>query len=357
MPLKSCRIDKGTASGRLTDDGRSIRLTGLSAGSVHQLTIEHTAPEGLAGAVRAPAFRLELHRPLPAGDEDADPLKISVRCSDAAPATRALAWPVLSAGNGSFANGVYSVSLSFQVPGRSFILNHEIEGAGLVTNWIENDQVRFACAVADPVSAYRKIHVAVLPHHVVEWDPDDLGSHPLFTPLIVSASDIRHRVDAERDGLHPLWHGHTLELTRGSRIAICSTFAFQSGLLGLLKFALGKELPPGRFKIDPNHEEGFKFNVQLASDLFEYLQSHRREMAGGNIMTHVVSAALARLQREYALDDGEEGWKSYANLVALADWLAERKLGHWSDKDFDPALVATDLHPHQMPVEHGSEHD
>ena len=65
VPLKSFRIDNGAAVARLTDDGKSIRLSGLSAGSVHQLAIEHTPPEGLARAVRVPVFRVVLHRPLP----------------------------------------------------------------------------------------------------------------------------------------------------------------------------------------------------------------------------------------------------------------------------------------------------
>ena len=285
------------------------------------------------------------------------PMSVSIRSADAAPAARALPWPVLEAGNGSFVNGVYSVSLSRQVPGRSFTLSHRVEGAGLITNWIENGQAEFACAVADPVSAYRRVHVTDVPHQVVEWDPDDLGSHPRFTPMIVSASDIRHQVDSERDGLHRLWHGRVLQLTRGSRIAICATFAFQSGLLGLLDFLLREELEPGRFVVEPSLEEGFKFKVYLARDLFEHLRHHRQEIAGWNIMTHVVSAALSHLRRECASDDGEEGWKSYSNLVAFADWLEERELGHWSDEDFDPAFVATNLYPHRVPAEHGSEDD
>lgn len=279
------------------------------------------------------------------------PMKISVRSSDAAPSARALSWPVLEAGSGSFVDGVYTVSVAHRVRGRSFTLDHRVEGTGLIANWIENGQVTFACGAAAPVSAYRKVHVAQVPQQVVEWDPDDLGSGPLFTPMILSASDIRHRVDAARDGLHRLWHGRTLQLARGARIAICSTFAFQSGLLGLLHFSLREELDPGRFRVEPSQEGGFKFRVFLAKDLFEHLQHHRQEMEGWNIMTHVVSAALAHLQRGYVSDDGEEGWKSYSNLVAFADWLEEKKQAHWSDDDFDPAFVATNLYPHCVPTE------
>lgn len=285
------------------------------------------------------------------------PMIVSVRSSDPAPSARVLPWPVLEAGNGSFVNGVYSVTITHMAPGRSFFLHHDIEGAGLITNWLENHQAKFACVVADPVSAYRRFHFANEPRHAVEWDPNDLGSRPIFTPMIVSTSDIFHRVDAERDELHQLWHGRVLQLTRGSRIAICSTFAFQSGLLGLLDFHLREDLDLGRFTVEPSLEEGFKFKVYLARDLFEHLRHCRLEIAGRNIMTHVVSAALAHLQHEYATDDGEEGWKSYSNLVSFAEWLRERKCGHWSDDDFDPAFAATSLYPHRVPSEYGREDD
>ena len=283
-------------------------------------------------------------------------MKVSVRSTDPAPATRALAWPVLEPGNGGFVNGVYSVSLSFPVPGRSLAIDHEVEGAPLITNWIEARQTQFACAVADPRSAYRRVHRADAPHQLIEWNPDDLGSHPRFTPMILSVSDIQHRVDAERDGLHPLWHGHLLQLTPGSRIAICSTFAFRAGLLGLLDFRLDEELKPGWFRLETSHEEGFKFKVHLARDLFAHLRftPNRRELTGWNIMTHVVSAALTHL-RDYASEDGEEGWRSFPNLVAFADWLSQKGMGHWSDDDFDPAFTATRLYRHRVPTEHGGE--
>ena len=73
VPLRSCRIaDESTVTGRLTEDRRSIRLSGLSSGSVHQLTVEHAIPDELAEIVRAPVFRVELRRLLLTGDDDAD---------------------------------------------------------------------------------------------------------------------------------------------------------------------------------------------------------------------------------------------------------------------------------------------
>lgn len=49
-------------SGQLEDDKTSIRLLGLTAGT-YTIAIEYNAPPGFDDAVRAPVFRVDLHRP------------------------------------------------------------------------------------------------------------------------------------------------------------------------------------------------------------------------------------------------------------------------------------------------------
>ena len=189
--------------------------------------------------------------------------------------------------------------------------------------------------------------------HVVTWVPDDLGTYPLFTPMIVCAEDMTHRVKARRDGVNMLWEGREINLVKGSKLAVCSTFAFQSGVRGLLDFVEQKDMPAGRFRVYASREEGFRFKVHLASDLFLGLQARyvRQHALGGNVMTHVVSAVLSLLRQDFADDDGDEGWRSYANLVALAGELENHSLPNWSDDDFAPELAATTLYPHKLPTD------
>ena len=66
-------------------------------------------------------------------------------------------------------------------------------------------------------------------------------------------------------------------------------------------------------------------------------------------MTHIVTACLARLQRDDTEDDGGSGWRSHRNLVALADYLQHRGLDHWSDEGFRPESVATAMYPLKLP--------
>lgn len=277
--------------------------------------------------------------------------EITVRGSDTAPGSRVFAWPALEAGNGSFPHGLYSIQIAQGEPGRSFQLTHTVTGAGLIENWISDGRVVFVCTVASPISAYRIVHHSTRQAQEISWNPDDLGEPPKFTPMIVSSGAIEHTISASTDGVVPQWDGRTIRLQRGSRIAVCPTFALRSGLIGLFDFRMEEGFDSGSFRVEPSTEEGFRFKVHLARDIFYHLryQYQRQEPVGANIMTHIVSSAFSHLRNDYKDDDGEsEGWQSYSSLRALADLLSSEGLGHWGDDGFDPELVATRLYPHRL---------
>lgn len=283
---------------------------------------------------------------------------ISVRASDPVSACRALPWPVLEAGNMSYPHGIYSIIVDYRQirdPNRALSVKHVVEGAPLIDRWTGEGKLQFVCAVAAPISAYRSLMANRAPEQTLRWNPDDIGSHPVFTPMVLTDTDIKHTVVAEQDGLDPLWDGHALRLPKGAKVAIGPTFALKSGLLGLLDFSLEKNLKPGQFRVEPSHEGGFKFKVRLAGDLHGYLRGARSNEIRTNIMTHIVSAALGVLALKYGSDDGDEGWASYPNLQALAALLGENDVPHWSDETFDAALAATTLYPHQLSMEDGTQ--
>ena len=281
------------------------------------------------------------------------PIEISVRGSDPNPTSRAFHWPVLEAGNISYQSGTYSVSWEERERGRSFTLRHQVQGAPLISTWINETKVSFVCSVASPRSMYRRLHVSSTPEQVIEWEESDLGEPPMFTPMLIAQGEIYHTVDCESDGLNPMWEGRKLSLKTGARIAVGQTFKLQSGLNGILEFNLDEELGPGQIRVEPSSENGFTFKVHLPPGLFHHLQYRRNDMPGTNIMIHVISTALGILQRDYADAEDQEGtgWQSYRNLVGLADFLGEKGAGIWSDEDFRPELAATILYPHPIPVE------
>ena len=277
--------------------------------------------------------------------------EISTRSSDPGPSSRAFHWPVLEAGNDSFPSGIYTVTCTDQEVGKSITLRHQVQGAPLIEQWLAQGRLAFVCSVAAPRSMYRTLHQSANSEQAVAWHQDDLGEYPMFTPMLVAGVDIQHTASVARDGLNRIWEGRKLDLPQGARIAVGSTFKFKSGIEGLLQFNLDANLDPGQFEAQPSTDDGFKFQVSLASNLYHHLKHRRAEPAGANIMVHVVSAAFSILQRSYSEDNADEGWQSFRNLVGLADFLQQRGLPRWDDADFRPEKVATTLYPHQLPPE------
>lgn len=279
--------------------------------------------------------------------------EISTRSSDPGPSSRAFHWPVLEAGNDSFPSGIYTVTCTDQDVGKSITLQHQVQGAPLIEQWIEQGKLTFVCSVAAPRSMYRTLHQSETPEQAVAWQRNDMGEYPMFTPMIVASVGIQHTASVERDGLNRIWDGRKLDLPKGARIAVGNTFKFKSGIDGLLKFNLDEDLALGQFEVQASTEDDFKFKVSLASNLYHHLKYYREEPASTNIMVHVVSAAFSILQRDWSEDnpDEGEGWQSFRNLIGLADFLQSRGHPNWDSDDFRPEKVATALYPHKLPPE------
>ena len=286
------------------------------------------------------------------------PTEISVRGSDLSSSSRAFAWPVLEAGNGSYTNGLYSVFCEAKEHGKSLSLTHSIRDASLIQEWMVSGKVSFVCSVAAPRSMYRKLHISSSQGQLIEWSQCDLGEYPMFTPMIVTRDKIVHVANSESDGLSPIWGGRELRLPKGARVAVGATFKLQSGINGMLDFNLDDRLGTGQYRVEPSSEDGFKFKVFLAPDLYQHLRYRRGDLAGANIMTGVVNTAFNILRRDYCEDDSEndgESWRSFRNLIGLTALLDEQGLGHWSDENFKPEMAATGLYPHRLSVEDGQQ--
>lgn len=77
VPLREFRVRESrgqsqVAGGQLTEDKKAIRLSGLTAGRVYELTVEHEVTrERFDGGVTT-ALRVDLHRPVNTGSDDGD---------------------------------------------------------------------------------------------------------------------------------------------------------------------------------------------------------------------------------------------------------------------------------------------
>ena len=276
--------------------------------------------------------------------------RLGMRSSEPSEGVRSFAWPVLQRGNTSYPDGSYRAEIEPGRDRRSFRITHDVRGAPLIVRLIAEEKARYACTVSSPIASYRTVHTSASPSHRVEWSHDDLGAPPLFIPLVVATTEERRTLDADADGVAALWHGRSVRFLKGAKLLIAPPFQLRSALLQLLNFELDETLDDGQFEVRPDTNDGFKFVVALAADLHGFLRHPRALRHRHNIMTHVVSAALALLHRDCREDDGEGGWRSHGNLTALADYLEARGLPVWDDEGFHPERVATALYPHLLPL-------
>ncbi len=282
---------------------------------------------------------------------------IITEARSASNAIRSHGFPVLEVGNISFPNGRYALEFEPGSDRSSFVLRHRIEGAPLISRLLDEGKARYVCAVSSPISSYRRTHVSETESQHVQWNESDLGEPPLFTPMIVSLSECSLVLSAKRDGVHEVWDQQTVSLQRGSRLALGHVVQLRSSILQLLTLHADKDLGEGEFYVDALTEQGFQFRVSISSDLHRFLKVPRNDGIRGHVMTHIVSACLSLLKRDFHADSEDDGgWKSHRNLRALAEYLTSRDLPHWSDEEFRPEQVATKLYPHAIPEDQdGSE--
>ena len=94
--------------------GQVVKIQGVKAKVDYNVCIEYNVPPKLMSTVEMPVFRLELYRPHRIPKQKAPETErnckmqteISIRASDPNSSSRAFAWPVLEAGNGSYPNGI-----------------------------------------------------------------------------------------------------------------------------------------------------------------------------------------------------------------------------------------------------------
>ena len=278
--------------------------------------------------------------------------EVITEAQSASNAIRSHRIPVLETGNISFPNGRYILGFTPGDDQVSFLLNHRIEGASLITRLLDDGYACYVCAVSSPISSYRSTHVSKTATQPIAWDANDLGEPPLFTPMIVSVKSCTIKLSKKDDGVHEIWDKREVTFEKGSRLALGHVIQLRSSILQLMSMQENKDLDNGQFYVDAESEQGFRFRVNLSPDLHRFLQIQRGNGIREHVMTHIVTSCLTLLQRDFNSDnDDEGGWRSYQNLRAFADYLRGRGLPHWSEAEFRPESVSTILYPHVLPDE------
>ena len=276
--------------------------------------------------------------------------KFIVRASDPGNAVPARDLPILEAGNRAYPRGEYETDFETVKGERSaYTLQHIIRNAPLIDQMLRDGYARYACAVSSPKSAYRKIFVSEQSIQKIQWDEDDLGEPPLFTPMILCFKPIGVILSSECDGVSELWDNVDIQFKKGHRLAVGKVAARNTDFFNLLYFREDESICKGSFRVTTSTQP-FMFIVRMHPDLHEYMRSVNIKREGElreNIMTHVITACFARLQRNYKADgDDDDSWKAHRELEGLAGQLESRGQPHWTEESFSPERVATALYPH-----------
>ena len=250
--------------------------------------------------------------------------------------------PVLEEGNLSFPLGRYVVGF-VGGDGSSFELMHRLEGAALISDLLRQKKARYGCIVSSPRSFYRKMHLAEGSRQRIAWDDRELGEPPLFTPVILCTGTEKVVLSAERHDVHPAWNDVSVAMYKGARLAVGHVFDLRSSVMQMIRMEVDESLSGNRFQVQAQAEP-FGFVVKASPSLHRYVRTARADPTRSNIMTHVVTACFALLQKRFR--DPEE-WDR--NLERLAEHIGSWYPHRWDEEDFQPEAAAMELYPHVLP--------
>lgn len=264
---------------------------------------------------------------------------------------RAFPHPVLEEGNLSFPEGQYSPEIDMGADGYSATVRHFLQGAPLIARLLEEGDAFYACTVSIPVTSYRRLLCSESRDQMIQWDQSYVGEPAILHPVIVCRRKLQCDLSSD-DGVNEAWVGHKVILEPGSKIVLGPFFRTSTSLQSLLSVRKDTRLEPGQLSVEACSEDGYYFDVRVAADLHEFLQrwgGEERKLHRDSILTHAISRCFELLVKYFGNEgDGDEEWRSYRNLVALASELESRGLPLWDADGFIPEKVATSLQPHQI---------
>ena len=269
-----------------------------------------------------------------------------------ADSVRVFLHPVLEEGNLSFPNGDYTPEIQSGTDGYSAVVRHIVRQAPFVERLVARKQAVCCCAISIPITGYRRLFWTDGFEQKIKLDEAQLGEPPILRPLILCRQAVRHTLSRE-DGVHQMWVNKEIHLEKGSKLAIGPAYRMMSSLQSLLSIENDNSLQPGQIHVSGCSEDGFYFKVRMASDLYGFIQKpegEARYFHRCSILTHACSSCFALLANDYEDNgEGEDGWRSYANLRALAAEMENKGLNIWNTEDFSPEKAATAMWPHRIP--------
>ena len=265
-------------------------------------------------------------------------------------------FPVLDEGNLSFPSGYYDVSAQ-TITSTSVKITHKLENAGLIERLLNNNEAKYGCLLAVPITGHRSLSLSTEAVQTVKWDIGIVGEPPIIRPIIVTTKQIECELTSD-DDVADVLIGKKIQIPKGARLARGKYLRSISSLESLLDINKDEDLPDGCFVVEASENDGYRFRVNVAPDIFDFISIPRpNDPLYRSIGAHMASRCFEILGTEQGYegeeapdnDNGEQKWAEHSNLVMLSDLLRERGLPHWSDDNFKPEEVALQLYPLILP--------
>ena len=259
-----------------------------------------------------------------------------------------LPYPSLEDCNLSFPNGHYDVEVKSLRGGTSVQVVHILNNASFIQDLLDMGYAKYGYLLAVPLTGYRRLSLSSNSSQIVEWDIGVVGEPPILRPIIVTSQVLEHSFQ-EEDEVAKIWINKRITIPKGARLARGKYLRSVSSFQSLLDIRKNEKIQNGCFLVQPDENNGFRFSVDVAPDVFDFLSRPSDAALYRSIGVHMVSRCFSILREDQSKQHGEEKWNDYSNLRMLSGILKERELPHWSEENFRPELVALQLHPLILP--------
>ena len=266
-------------------------------------------------------------------------------------AFHSLPYPSLEDGNISYPKGSYEVDVKSHENALGVTLTHKLDNARFIENQIKKGRAEYGCLLSVPTTGYRELYKSSTPSQEIKWESGIVGEPPIIRPIIIAVKEFKHTF-TRSDDVADIWVEKTINVPKGARLARDTFLRSQApSMQSLLNVIPDDDLSPGSFEVRSKSDDGFMFNVHVATDLSKFLAT--RGLDDGlreSIGAHMVSSCFAILKLEFGNPTNGASHEEYSNLKMLASMFERDNIPLWTETHFSPSRAATSLHPLLLPT-------
>ncbi|MCY4244992.1 MAG: hypothetical protein OXE47_06690 [Gammaproteobacteria bacterium] len=275
---------------------------------------------------------------------------------------RSFPYPVLEEGNMSFDIGLYTVDLTDVTSPQNKEIKkvraeHRIENAGLISRMLDNRTFAYGCAVASPLTGYRKFFSSDDANQEIFWHGDAVLGSIVFSPIIFCQKSVSNYVLSRDDGVCDFWIGKSVNFQVGAKVAISSPYTMSSSLHSLLRFCANESLSPGQIHARICADTNFRFDIDINPDIYRLICNPRGEnelSLKRAVIINAMTACFSLLAKNYGDIDNDlsdySSWEEIPNLVTLSAEVKSLDLPLWDEDGFSPEKTATAIYPYTIPM-------